>query len=121
MAVEITGYVARILNQRELILNVGKSSGVEVGDKFAVLDPEAIDVPDPKTRENLGSLERIRAIVQVDQVAENISVAKKIWPREEDSRTLAEIIAGSSPSSRVRVGREWPEGVAVGDPVRIRR
>ena len=72
----LEGKVAKILNSRELVINIGKSAGVEVGMVFKVLDQEEINIRDPVTGENLGSLERTKAKVKVDFVKDNMSVAK---------------------------------------------
>jgi len=52
----IRGKVARILNSRELAINVGSADGVDVGMYFDVLDPKGEDVKDPDSGEVLGSL-----------------------------------------------------------------
>ncbi len=72
----IRGKVARILNSRELAMNVGSEQGVRVGMKFDVMDPKGQDIEDPETREVLGSLERVKKRVEVVQVKERISRAR---------------------------------------------
>lgn len=67
--------VARILNSRELVLNVGTSSGVDVGMYFDVMDPNGEDIRDPDTNEVLGSVERPKVRVQVTKALERLCVA----------------------------------------------
>src|SRR6266704_2575452 len=71
----IRGKVARILNSRELAINVGSSDGVVEGMYFDVLDPKGEDIKDPDTGQVLGSLERPKVRVRVVKVQEHLSVA----------------------------------------------
>ena len=38
----LRGKVARILNSRELVINIGEQEGVEIGMLFDVLDPKNV-------------------------------------------------------------------------------
>lgn len=71
----ITGKVARILNSREMALNVGSEHGVKEGMYFDVLDPTGEDITDPDTGEVLGSVTRPLVRVCVTKVMEKLSVA----------------------------------------------
>src|SRR2546425_9679519 len=71
----IRGKVARILNSRELAINVGATDGVKVGMYFDVLDPKGEDIKDPDSGEVLGSLERPKVRVKVAKVQDHLSVA----------------------------------------------
>lgn len=71
----IRGKVARILNSRELAINVGTNDGVVVGMHFDILDPKGEDITDPDTGEVLGSIDRPKVRVQVVKVHERLSVA----------------------------------------------
>jgi hypothetical protein len=71
----IRGKVARILNSRDLAINVGSTDGVKVGMYFDVLDPNGEDIKDPDSGEVLGSLERPKVRVKVMRVQDHLSVA----------------------------------------------
>lgn len=75
MTEPIRGKVARILNSREMVINVGAHSGVTVGMRFEVMDAKGEDIQDPDTGELLGSLERPKVKVKVNKVQERLSVA----------------------------------------------
>lgn len=75
MTEPIRGRVARILNSRELAINVGSAQGVRVGMLFDVLDPKGDDIRDPETAEILGSIERPKVRVKVTSVQDRLSVA----------------------------------------------
>ena len=47
MTEPIRGKVARILNSREMVINVGSDSGVAVGMRFEVMDAKGEDILDP--------------------------------------------------------------------------
>jgi hypothetical protein len=71
----IRGKVARILNSRELVLNVGIKDGVVLESLFDVLDPKGEDIIDPDTQEILGSLNRPKVRVMVTKVFDRLSLA----------------------------------------------
>jgi hypothetical protein len=71
----IDARVAKILTDRELVINKGSSAGVEVGMRFAILTPEGIGIVDPITGEELGDVERPKTLVKVTQIQEKLAVA----------------------------------------------
>lgn len=71
----IRGKVARLLNIREIAINVGTAHGVSVGMYFDVLDIWEQDIEDPDTGEVLGSLDRPKIRVKVTHTQEKLSVA----------------------------------------------
>lgn len=75
MTEPIRGKVARILNSRELVINVGSKGGVTTGMRFDVMDTKGENITDPDTGQLLGSVERQKVRVQVSNVQENLSVA----------------------------------------------
>ncbi len=75
MTEPIRGKVARVLNSREIVMNVGSTSGVSMGMYFDVIDPKAEDIRDPDTDEVLGSIDRPKVRVRVTKVKERLSVA----------------------------------------------
>lgn len=75
MTSPLRGKVARILDTRNLVINLGATNGVTVGMYFDVLDPKGEDIRDPDTHEILGSLERPKVRVQIVKTEERLSVA----------------------------------------------
>ena len=75
MADLIRGKVARVLNSREVVLNVGSNSGVEVGMYFDILDSNGEDIEDPDTGDSLGFVDRPKVRVRITSVQEKLSVA----------------------------------------------
>ena len=75
MTERIHGKIARVLNSREVALNIGSMNGVTVGMYFDVIDPTGKDITDPDTDEILGSIERQLVRVKVIQVREKLSLA----------------------------------------------
>lgn len=72
----ITGKVARVLNDQELVINRGSEHNIRLGAKFAVLDPLGEDIKDPETGEVIGSVHRPKVHVEVIRVEPKLSVAK---------------------------------------------
>ena len=71
----IRGKVARVLNSREIALNIGQQDGVRVGMVFKVLSPNKAEVKDPDTGELLGSVDLEKTRVKVKSVQGRVSVA----------------------------------------------
>ncbi len=71
----LRGKVARILNSREVALNIGSAAGVEVGMKFNIMSDKMEDIRDPDTKEPLGSINRPKVQVRVSYVEEKLAVA----------------------------------------------
>jgi hypothetical protein len=47
----IEGKVAQVLNERELVINIGHDHGAVLGMKFAVLSDKPIEILDPDTHD----------------------------------------------------------------------
>ena len=71
----IRGKVARILNVRELALNVGQQDGTSVGMLFDILDPTGYEIKDPDTGEVIGSVNEPKVRVRIKLVQDKMSVA----------------------------------------------
>ena len=75
MTQPIRGKVARVLNRREIAINIGYTHGVAVGMYFDVMNANETDITDPDTEEVLGSIERPIIRVKITHVQERLSVA----------------------------------------------
>jgi len=71
----LLGQVAAILNDRELVINIGEEAGVKTGMRFKVLDKPKL-VKDPSTKEELGTVTREKIRVKVTEVHPKLSVAR---------------------------------------------
>lgn len=137
MAETIEGKVAKIIDEKTMVINVGGAAGVKPGMLFVIF-ADMDEVKDPDTGEVLGSWEAIKGHVQAAHVQERLSVCAPAVPKaagaektEGGSRVLsAEMIAASftsaggagSPKLNVRTAdvSGLPEigPIAVGDKVR---
>ena len=77
----ISGMVARVLNSREVALNVGANDRVQVGMVFKILSQTGSEITDPATEETLGSIELEKTRVKVTRVYDRISVAETYLTR----------------------------------------
>ena len=75
MTAPLRGKVARILNSRDMAINIGSRGGVAAGMRFDVIDASGQDIQDPDTGELLGSVERSKVRVEISRVQERFSVA----------------------------------------------
>jgi hypothetical protein len=74
--VPIEGKVSTVLNERELVINVGINIGVKVGMKFKVLADKMFEVKDPDTGKLLGTIDREKVRVQASEVSEKFAICK---------------------------------------------
>lgn len=63
--------VAKIINERRVVLNKGEQDGISDGDDFVVFSLGE-EVHDPKTGESLGILEKIKGKGEVIHVQDNM-------------------------------------------------
>ncbi|MGM0928831.1 MAG: hypothetical protein ACQEXN_03865 [Actinomycetota bacterium] len=77
----ITGKVAEVISDREVILNRGSSHGVRKGMYFNILDTSSVGIKDPDTGEPLGGFKRIKITVVAVDVAEKITLAQTFRTR----------------------------------------
>ena len=70
----IRGKVARILNSREVAINVGNKDGVQPGMYFDILHDVCHDIRDPDTGDILGSVDLAKVRVKVIHVQEKLSL-----------------------------------------------
>ncbi len=99
----IRGKVAQVLDDIELVFNIGTSDGVTVGMTFDILD--TIQIKDPDTSKVLGKITRPRISFEVFEVQEKLSVAfateKQIIPEKSGVLTTSLLSSGRA---LVRVG-----------------
>jgi hypothetical protein len=121
----ITGSVAALINERELVINRGEDQGVTKGMRFRVLTSNDVEVMDPETGESLGNIVRIKVRVEATQVWEKMAICRTY----ETVRTgLFNALAPYSNITQVRTLKAGDEGflppisegesyIKVGDPV----
>ena len=117
----IRGKVAKILDSRQVVLNVGSSDGVAIDMIFKVVNPEGEQIRDPDTNQVLGSLESPKTRIRILEVHDRLSVATP----SADSQGFVSITLG--PFARALMPPRWVDQyeslgtnlstVAIGDPV----
>lgn len=115
----MTGLVARLVSDEELIINKGSYDGVRKNMIFDVLDPRTQDVTDPETGEDLGSFDRVLARVRVTDVLERMSMARLTPGRTGFGGVLSNVaraMSGYQGPARL-TSDTWLEGVRQGYPV----
>lgn len=65
-----------MLNERELVINLGRRDGVRSGMRFRVLAQETLEIHDPLTHEPLGDLDREKVRVEATEVHDRLAVCK---------------------------------------------
>ncbi|MBC9719517.1 hypothetical protein H9Y04_44165 [Streptomyces sp. TRM66268-LWL] len=69
------GRIIKIVNEREVLINLGAADGVRKGMVFSVRSPEPDDVHDPETGELLGTFSPPKTYVKVTEVHDRFCVA----------------------------------------------
>lgn len=72
----LVGKVATLVNERELVINIGTVEGVRPKMKFRVLAAAPVEVRDPDSGEPLGTIEREKVRVQAIDIQENFTVCQ---------------------------------------------
>lgn len=94
--VPIEGKVARILNSRDLALNIGSEDGVEKDMFFHIVEEEGRDIEDPETGEFLESVHLIKVTVMVFIVKSRISIATTFRKKRVNVGGKGFAVAGSA-------------------------
>ena len=72
----LEGKVADVLNERELVINIGSEKGVKLDMKFEVLEKEFYKIKDPDTGKLLDTLDKTKIRVKIVEVREKISIGR---------------------------------------------
>jgi hypothetical protein len=110
----LEGKVANVLNDRELVINLGKSQGVEEGMVFEV-SGQSLEVRDPDTNAVLGEVEPSKVKVKVIQLHDKFAVARtfETYTVELDEPLPGYPFSAMRPTRRVtRVKKLLPFSIA---------
>ena len=128
---QITGKIAKIVDETTFLLNVGAQDGVRNGMRFVVFD-EGDEVLNPDTEESLGVWEIVKGELIVTNTQERLSMAQTpLKQKVEKAGTLSALMVEASKGSAGEAqrevlavnrsqmsGRPVTKAVSVGDPVR---
>lgn len=71
----IVGKVAKVLNDREVVLNRGRLDGVKEGDYVGIVDAQEFGIKDPDSDRDLGDIVRFKVALRVTQISDRLSIA----------------------------------------------
>jgi hypothetical protein len=106
----IEGRVARILTERELIINRGRNDGVSPGMQFEVLASESLEITDPETGQSLGALDRPKLRVEATDVYPQFTVC-------ETFEAIDDLEDRISPSDFFRPRRRLPATLRIQESI----
>ncbi|MHC4196864.1 MAG: hypothetical protein ACYSRP_02990 [Planctomycetota bacterium] len=127
----IEGKIARILDEYNVVINVGQKQGVHVGMPFVIFAATEDEVKDPATGEALGKLETVKGYVSAVHVQDGLSICaveraeKGVVGGESKSQTLSGAMMAESlgyrsgGENRLNVNPSQVSGLAGGGPVSI--
>lgn len=70
----VEGKVAKVLNDREVVINRGKDHGVKLGTRFKII--ETVEIPDPDTGDVIGTITREKIRFKVVYIQSSMSIAR---------------------------------------------
>ena len=113
--------VVKINSEWEIVINAGANKELKIGDKLEIF---VIGTPiiDPDTKVNLGTLDSIKAIVEVVQVYENMAVCKNslFEPSSMEIISNAAAMMITRPRKKLNVEiEEMTESGYVKEPIKI--
>ena len=124
----IEGKVVHKLSPTELVINIGRSHGVQEGSRFIVF-ALGDEIAEPDTGESLGALEIVRGRAEAKHVQEKMTTilsTEKRWVPQDRQRLVSGaawfVGPGRPRTETVTEEVEVPspfEGVQVGDLVRV--
>ena len=102
----ITGKVAKILNEFQLVLSAGTKQGVKKGMVFVVYEVGE-EIKDPESGESLGKLEIVKGEVEIYHVQDSICMAQsKALEKKGKSSVLSATLAEVTPYSKSKLEQE---------------
>lgn len=90
--------VAKIVNDRCLVITGGKYSGFHVGDCFEIFDT-GTDVFDPDNGRKIGSLEYVKATVKAIQVYDEMTACTNTLNEASTLNSLAAALSSKNPAA----------------------
>jgi hypothetical protein len=108
----LQGKVAKILTEREVVINIGSAQGVKKDMRFAILAPTPEEVLDPETGEVLDVVDRTKVLVQATDVRERITICSTYRTTKIPGGALS---AGYSLSRLFDPPQEVPETLRIED------
>ncbi len=85
MSDKLKGRVAQILNERELVINLGREKGVKPSMIFAVMaEQNPVEIRDPESGEVLDIIDREKVRVEATEVRDKISICKTYRVRKTE-------------------------------------
>lgn len=93
----VSGQVAKIVSDTDILINRGTEDGIENGAYFVVLDKDELEIEDPENAVIAGSVRNVKLAFQVVQVSEHLSLARTF-------RTYTVNVGGQGPDMSSLMG-----------------
>ena len=103
----IRGKIARVLNSREIAINVGSDHGVCIGMYFDIMDQNLEDIKDPDTQELLGTIERPKIRVKITAIQAKLSLASTYKSRRVNVGGTAQYAGQFEGLARALMPAKW--------------
>ena len=107
MSTLIRGKIAYVLDNGDIVINVGAAHGVHRGMYFDVIDDHKLDIRDPDTKEVIGSLEISKIKVEVIDTQEKISVATPHLSLKKRAKGVYRVSTPLGPFARSLMPDSW--------------
>lgn len=67
--------IIKVINEQNIVINAGKDKGLEEGTELEIFTPGEVLV-DPETKEELGTLDIVKADIELTTLYEKFSICK---------------------------------------------
>ncbi|HHT9153971.1 MAG TPA: hypothetical protein ACFYEM_10670 [Candidatus Hypogeohydataceae bacterium YC40] len=84
----IEGKIAKILDEFNVVINVGRLHGVTEGMPFVIYSPGEEEIKDPDTGKSVGYLEIVKGYVRASHVQENLTLCVAETVEKEERRGM---------------------------------
>lgn len=71
--------IVKIVDETKFIINAGKIDGIDVDDKFNILNNSKEKIIDPETDEVLGEIESTKGTIIVSKAYDKMSICRSSW------------------------------------------
>lgn len=90
--------VVKIISDMSVVLNVGKNDGINVDDTFDIVSEYSIDVTDPDTGDNLGTIKYIKASIIATVVYEKMCICQNVKCYDSAIETISKTLSNYNKS-----------------------
>ncbi|OFI46718.1 hypothetical protein BG262_02665 [Floricoccus penangensis] len=113
--------IAKIINDYSFVITAGADNGIELGDKFKIIQPDEFNIVDPDTGESLGSYDLDKGTIIAKKIYDKFTICEtELVKKEGGILNVANALSGSTTDyKRLDVDLDQVTGGSYTDPIVI--